>query len=103
MFSHGQIVTHDINHLLQYPHGVDQVREGDDLDLAEQMQRIEGDELDGLFHFVRSQEDEPVMRTPSPIYVEVPVPYPVHSPPAPDWRRCSDKYSYSWRKVIITP
>ena len=45
------------------------------------MQRNE-DELDGLFDFVRSQEDEPVMRTPSPIYVEVPVPYPVHPSPA---------------------
>lgn len=77
----GQIVTHDINRLLQYLHEVDQIRGGDNLDLAEQMQHIE-DELDGLFDFVRSQEDEPVMRTPSPIYVEVPVPYPVHSPPA---------------------
>lgn len=77
----GQIVTHDINRLLQYLHEADQIRGGDNLDLAEQMQRIE-DELDDLFDFVRSQEDEPVMRTPSPIYVEVPVPYPVHSPPS---------------------
>lgn len=78
----GQIVTHDINRLLQYLHEVDQIRGGDNLDLAEQMQRIE-DELNDLFDFVQSQEDEPVIRTPSPIYVEVPVPYPVHSPPAP--------------------
>ena len=77
----GEIVTHDINRLLQYLHEVDQIRGGDNLDLAEQMQRIE-DELNGLFDFVGSQEDEPVMRTPSPIYVEVPVPYPVHPPPA---------------------
>jgi len=77
----GQIVTHDINRLLQYLHEVDQIRGGDNLDLAEQMQRVD-DELNDLFDFVRSQEDEPVMRTPSPIYVEVPVPYPVHSPPA---------------------
>ena len=58
-----------------------QMREGDNLDLAEQMQRNE-DELDGLFDFVRSQENEPVMRTPSPNFVEVPVPYPVHPSPA---------------------
>ena len=78
----GQIVTHDINRLLQYLHEVDQIRGGDNLDLAEQMQHIE-DELNDLFDFVQSQEDEPVMRTPSPIYVELPVPYPVHSPPVP--------------------
>jgi hypothetical protein len=43
----GQIVTHDINRLLQYLHEVDQIRGGDNLDLAEQMQHIE-DELNGL-------------------------------------------------------
>src|SRR5258706_6892265 len=58
----GQIVTHDINRLLQYLHEVDQIRGGDNLDLAEQMQHIE-DELDGVFDFVRSQDNDPLLCT----------------------------------------
>jgi len=71
------IVTHDINRLLDYLHDVDQMRAGDNYDLAEHLARIE-DGLVDLGDYIRQQAARrPPPRPRSPVRIEIPVPYPM--------------------------
>ena len=74
------IVTHDINRPLDYLHDVDQLRAGDNYDLAEHLARIEDGLVDLGDHIRQQAARRPPPRRRSPIRIEIPVPYPMRIP-----------------------
>ena len=74
------IVTHDINRLLDYLHDVDQMRAGDNYDLAEHLARIEDGLVDLGDHIRQQAAQRPPPRRRSPLRIEIPVPYPMRVP-----------------------
>ncbi|KAG8728913.1 hypothetical protein FRC10_004411, partial [Ceratobasidium sp. 414] len=78
------IISHDVNRLVQYPHDIDTVREGETRDMSDHLQHIE----EGLFHLPASlhryRPTPPALPQYIPYPVQVPAPAPTTAPaPAP--------------------